>query len=1056
MQLIPLFLAIICSFSALAGIRAEEVSLNGLAAACLERAPGMVIGCDTAARTLIRVDIERLTQAVRALDGPSDGPRAVYDADILARGFVTVAHGAEPDFSSLLNEFSAVVGSREDICTGLALRTPRANPFSPLLLDLPPHLARDAGQLYAVFFTDGMLVPFPVMRGDGSSAVVPAPFELSNPGGAVEIDFVVTGESGLHNPDLACGPLTVSVLPLDFPQGAGRIALEEGQRVPGHIAALGELLGRDPGLDDDLVQAFEQAAIQALDAYDNLPLELQRATDLAAHAMRLDAMPAEVERLKAVLEQDRRSASLAISSAGFSMSPLPAIRLAQFDGDTVAGTLGSCPSNPDELAVMMDLSAHGRAHGAEIEGAIDPSTYFLGAQIAAGISAAMFAEVAVAEMGIAQATGGRMVTAVGASTGMGFALWGVYMDYVAGMLPSRYDGLEASLTRSEMLEDDTNPIIAVERVVLRTRSKGWDAGKAALDIVLGASGFLGIEGAIAGAGRSRLASGIAQFGEGLAQSSNKLASLIGSGGRTLAQRVGPEAAAIGNNVIEGTAGGMIAYMAGLQATDAYKSTLVGDTFHVPPVTCRIDMTSAPYSDVEIINRDTGTFAVTGRLEITGQMWGDATLRVRVNPEPNAAETFYVTEDYPVSVLLANIGRIDGPIYIQAGDRVDLEAVLRNVSRTHDVAWSIIGGRGHSIVGNSGTGAMLETSRLLANYPLTVTADLSDSYLMPRRYDNIRSRTINIYAGGLILIPDTPCIEPNGDLRIRLRDEMTGHELDPRDFVFSSVGGGHFKPFGILSGVTGGEEILVRARGVGANAYRGETAIRVGCACGSEFFDPAIIESSVRMASGYELLTLHGTLTREIIGSYNDRWETRNMSLMAIGAGGKMPFDSNIGAACVYAPAGPSAFPWASVVAFSHQGPLFMLEDSAEGTTQFAVVGQGVRSFAGEDVNGDTIVSRTGENGGLDDIRFYTTGAPQMVVERLDSGGLVLTYRAEMQSWEASRVRGFAVTGQPHYEPIERSLTYLVRFETGVGSTPERPVPPPAGGAGRGARGEPLL
>lgn len=881
---------------------------------------------------------------------------------------------------------------------------------------LPQEIAGVPGDLHAVLLMGGVALPVPLLRSETGLRIA-IPFHLGDWRAGGTAALVVYHALAMERDGLACAPVAFRIAPAEVTPGAFDVAADAVAALPERLADRAEALALPVGATDALAAALEDGLAPLRAAYEAGDAETRDRLDALAPLLRPQPLVAALDALEtaipAVRQRDGRFERLgarivpAQTGAGRGVAP---------SGGRV------CPEDARQLAAWSDL--HLRA---EIASRPEMQNLLIGSQILAGTSIGLFGTAAGLVPGLA-------ANAPGAMAGLAYATWGIFVDYLDKTLPARSTALLARVDRDRFTEDDADPTATLLEAVLVTESKGWDPSKATVDLLLGFAGFLGLEGQAVKLGRAglqaRYATQVGKLTDRLMPTVDEQADLVAAGFD------GASSSAAVADTAENLAASFAGWLGGDLASAPLRDEL--PSFTIAPQTCRTDILEPGlepgFSEVRLQQVIPESFVLDEGPPYRARAlhWGEADLLVF----PGTRLWRLRQVDASIRLVTPRTQILLGlPAGLQPGDAATLTAEAAPPVEGADYGWAF-DGAGVVAARRDATGSAIaiETSRRLDDFPIEGAVTLEAPRMLPPRHPDDRVRRFAIGATALGLRPEATCAEPGDSVRIHAFDGTSGAPVDPRDLVFRTIGGGRVAADGTLTDIPPGRDpIIVRARGVGANGYAGETQVARGCACGASVFDPDLVAGAPLRAGGVETLTLRGGWRWWTTGDYTTGGATEDTAIRLAAydhrflAGNSLQFQST----CTYQIAGLSAGMLPFETYFSREGPLFVLDEWPDGMspTQAAIMSGGV-DVAGEDLDGDGGVDPSRN---ADDALFFTHSAPGTVrIERLSRDRLVVTVAVPMTG-RGDRVTGRRPTGQPIEEPIERQIVYHARFETSLSS-----------------------
>lgn len=908
-------------------------------------------------------------------------------------------------------------------CAALAADDLGGAPLSYVDLPLPREIADLPGTLHGVLLMGGVALPVPLLRGD-TSLRLSVPFHLEDWRAGGVAALVVYHGNAFREDGLACDPVPFRIAPAAIEPGAFARAAGAMEALPQRLDALTAALPLPEGLGAAAAGPIADGLAPLRDAYDESDAQTRDLLDALAPMLE----PAPVAAALAALEEiaagapERRGSLTPFESMGARIVPVQAVV-----GRGAAPTGGRvCPDDAEELAAWSALHLH-----AEIASSPELQNLLIGSQILAGASAGLAVSALAPATASGGATGGTSLAAnaPGAMVGLAYSTYGVFIDYLDKTLPSRATALLARVDREVLGEADPDPVATLLEAVLVTESKGWDPSKAVVDLLTGLAGFLGVEGrataAARGALEARYARQIGRLTEALMPKTQAQADLVAAG--FAVDRVGVAATAA--DTAESLAGSFLGWFGGDRASGPLRESL---GFSIVPQTCRTDILEAGFSEVALVQGLPDSFALDGGPPWRARAvhWGDADLRVYPGAplwRLRQADATIRLETPRTQILLGL------PAELQPGDVATLTAQAAPPISTADYGWDFETGVVSARRNRDGSEIAVTTSRVARDFPVLGSVTLEAPGLLPPRTPGERTRRFAIGATRLGLRPDRLCAEPGESVRIHAFDGETGAPVDPRDLVFRTIGGGRVLADGTLTDIPPGRApISVRARGVGANGYAGETEVARDCACGAAAFDPALVTGAPIRAGGVETFALRGRWTWSVAGDYVVSGETPETALR-LGAYDHTFLAGNalqMHAACTYQVAGLAGFVLPFETYFSRVGPLVVLEARPDDVlpTQAAIVSGGL-SVAGEDRDGDGRLDPS--RNGNDALVFRPDGAGVVSVERLSRGALALEVVVPMTG-RGDVVVGRRPAGQPIEQEVVRTILYRARFETEPG------------------------
>jgi hypothetical protein len=907
------------------------------------------------------------------------------------------------------------------VCATLAAADLGGTPLGFADLPLPWEIAGPPGTLHAVLLMGGVALPVPLLRGD-TSLRLSVPFHLEDWRAGGVAALVVYHQNAFREDALACDPVPFRIAPAVIEPGAFQRAAGTMETLPPRLDALADALPLPDSLGDAASAAIVDGLAPLRNAYDEADDQTRDLLDALAPMLEPAPIGAALAALAEIAARapQRRGSLTPFDSMGARIVTVQA-------GRGVAPTGGRvCPDDAEELAAWSALHLH-----AEIASSPELQNLLIGSQILAGASAGLAVSALAPASASAGATGGTSLAAnaPGAMIGLAYSTYGVFIDYLDKTLPSRATALLARVDREVLGEADPDPVATLLEAVLVTESKGWDPSKAVVDLLTGLAGFLGVEGRATAAARGalevRYARQIGRLTEALMPKTQAQADLVAAG--FAVDRVGVAATAA--DTAEGLASSFLGWFGGDRASGSMRESL---GFSIIPQTCRTDILEEGFAEVVLVQGLPDSFALEGGPPWRARAlhWGDADLRVYPGAplwRLRQADASIRLETPRTQILLGL------PSELQPGDTATLTAQSAPPVADADYGWDFETGVVSARRNRDGSEIAVTTSRVARDFPVLGSVTLEAPGLLPPRVPGERTRRFAIGATRLGLRPERLCAEPGESVRIHAFDGETGEPVDPRDLVFRTIGGGRVLADGTLTDIPPGRDpVVVRARGVGANGYAGETEVARNCTCGAAAFDPALVAGTPIRAGGVETFALRGRWTWSTVGDYVVSGETPNTALR-LGAYDHKVLAENalqMHAVCTHQVAGLAGFVLPFETYFSRVGPLVVLDSRPDSVspTQAAIASGGL-SVAGEDRDGDGRLDPS--RNGNDALVFRPDGPGVVTVERFSRGGLVLDVVVPMTG-RGDVVVGRRSAGQPIEQEVVRTILYRARFETAPG------------------------
>ena len=359
-----------------------------------------------------------------------------------------------------------------------------------LTLDLPA-AAAPTTRVMALLQAPGAPRTLDLTIDDAGRAVLPLPLPALSgaaPDGVQTIPLTLVGQDATGAVTFACADLPLAVTPPPPDPGAGLRLARRAETLATEIGYLALLM---PAMGD-LAEGLDALATD---------LDSLFAPDADPATAPLDA--AQLARFEAVLGAvDRALPPLPGSLVGRVVAPEPARRDRDkfFPADLATfietnREMNVCPRSPEELTEYIDIGVRARINTDAVQ------QLLLSAGLsAAALSAQLFNRALGGPAGLENGIG-HTVTVLATSQA-------VLSDYLAGMMPLNLDRLAVTHDPT-LIPDDAPPEVRVFRlhgITLHTRSDGWRADKAALDIVLAVAtaGTGGVAGRASNAGSAAL------------------------------------------------------------------------------------------------------------------------------------------------------------------------------------------------------------------------------------------------------------------------------------------------------------------------------------------------------------------------------------------------------------------------------------------------------------------------------------------------------------------------------------------------------------------------
>ena len=359
-----------------------------------------------------------------------------------------------------------------ETCAALGLPS-SLTPYEEPVVALPEGDGLDWG---ALLMLEGRDLPLPTFA-EGAALRIGVP---PVPEGRARL---VLGARGPDGEVALCPPHRIRVEAPPARAGAWLEWTGQVATLAARAGGVAEALGGAPILPEDLTEAVLSDLAGAQAAYDGLAEEGRRALDAYA-TFQLGVGRAGAGLSSLLYLKAQTAAADPISAPGRAPEPAPAIwrpaehpaRLWRAQVGGLKALQASCPGSVE------DLIAYRKAvHEAEIW---QGGTY---ADFKRGLEATGTFLVS-AGAGLVGGAGAAEAVNTGLSTGI--AAQGILSDWAIGMVPSDLVGLEVGFTGGPVFEDspEDRREVRLDPITLKTRSRGWDVSKAALDTTLAAVG----------------------------------------------------------------------------------------------------------------------------------------------------------------------------------------------------------------------------------------------------------------------------------------------------------------------------------------------------------------------------------------------------------------------------------------------------------------------------------------------------------------------------------------------------------------------------------------
>ncbi|WP_141134324.1 hypothetical protein [Jannaschia aquimarina] len=752
-------------------------------------------------------------------------------------------------------------------------------------VSLPRELHGAEGLLAVIETEAGLVLPGLVFRETETEAAVMLPAHPAGPAGG-EAYLTLMFDDGPLNIRRQCAPRPISISPPPVQEGAYLRKLENDTALAEETNAVAKALGGPEPFDASWLEARARETEEMRRLYNIAEPQEQWALDMSAtvrltfvaqHGLGADRLrtrqntAAELHPLNTASDPQQQQTHVTPGTIPMTLAADPNFR---GDGLEQIGSKFSepffsqafptdfdvykdaCPATMDDLEYFMRM--HGAGSFAQTRNA---KLLYTGASVLGGLSARL-AVMSAGGKGAAADIPDKLVN-------FGAAIYSIHLGYLDGMMPYELTRITAEIDGAILYEDQSDGELRVRDMVLHTKSKGWDAAKAGVDLALAAQGLLGKSavGELAGGVSGRLGGKLTtDLAKKATQSTEQAQKIV----------IGRSINAI-QAAVDDVIGGVVGYHQG-----EMMSALYGDLTKssqkagkgLKHQECAIPM--ATNRDAQITLRDPQLvyeYQEFGRYRPVRA--GQAQLEIQPNTKDRRYGAHVTYATLPkftknVRVPQIQIAREYGDHVIQAGDPVSFGASLVNATSPQTrLEWDLPQSPflTHSISPDT-FGVTATTSRRLENYPGVATARLTGEFL-PESDAADRFIEFSVQAGGLWLVPTRSCLSPGMESEVIAFDQRTRERVPARNLVFRTLErGSSVDGQGIVRTDRKMDEVTVIARGVGANAYRGRVTLRGTCDCGTDFFDQRLVTDTAQpgFAAASGRLTREGTAIETLAGA----------------------------------------------------------------------------------------------------------------------------------------------------------------------------------------------
>ncbi len=340
-------------------------------------------------------------------------------------------------------------------------------------LDLPPQ--PDGVSVWVLLDPGAGAVALPMVFGSGEIASLLMPVTDDLEGRAVDALLIAEAADGALV--WLCDAVTVDIQPLPSRPGGTAQFAAHLEALPGRLAPVLDLLpeGDAAVILSDMFEATE--GLQTL-AQDLTPEELAPVDDLmGAYLAALRSAPGSGSGGGAPAPAPDPTPTLT-GFFGFaatvpSYRPPPGGSLPAVVRSAIAD---ACPADPHQLTEYIELGMRARAH-------TDATAQFL---LTTGLT---LAGVSGRLVNAATVRDERIDTVLDKGVAITNTAQGIVGDYLAGMMPLNLVALEVDHTGATFFDDTPTDMrqVRVTSARLSTRSNGWNANKATLDLLIGAA-----------------------------------------------------------------------------------------------------------------------------------------------------------------------------------------------------------------------------------------------------------------------------------------------------------------------------------------------------------------------------------------------------------------------------------------------------------------------------------------------------------------------------------------------------------------------------------------
>ena len=493
-----------------------------------------------------------------------------------------------------------------------------------------------------------------------------------------------------------------------------------------------------------------------------------------------------------------------------------------------------CPDTPEEYLQRLNALAWANAH---MDG--DVQMLFTAGTTLGGLSAGYLAGQFNPKAGL------HLENAIGAAAG----LTNLLASMAQGLIPGRVLRLDARLSRDDSFEDSTDPRVALSVPVLHLQSKGWQPGRAALDLAIigaqvrghalpGAAVAAGVTRRLVGRNADDLIKGALAVTTGPdaipwrrfydTPQGQDLARTLASD-LALGTAFKPLAAFLDNEIVNAAWG---------QGAKAATPTEVR-------ITCRLRDPEFRLTRHEV-DPDLGVLQSLAPGDpfapYVAQRPGIGTVRLRLREEVPIRLSGRPDLRLPHLVHDARLYLLAADDAIQPGETATVTVDAQLLAHPADITWTVTGTAVADVNDlppdiTQGHGVMIETRADAPQEPILVEAELNGLTLpgsTPERLTHV------IHIGDLVAEVSPRCAWKGAQVAVTLRIGTDGRRRDPADFDWSVSDGGSILVPGRILVREKGEPLLVTARpksgGPGV-----ATLVRRDCACDRSLFQGLMIE-----------------------------------------------------------------------------------------------------------------------------------------------------------------------------------------------------------------------